>query len=89
MGLTGVVGSEDTTNSVRRSTSRMVSPGAGVKRRDRLVEYYNHERLHEAVGNVTPDDMVHGRQCAILSRRGKIKRLTLKRRKKENLSNAA
>ena len=67
----------------------MVSPGAGVKRRVRFVEYYNHKRLHEAIGNVTPDDMVHGSQRAILSRREKIKRLTFERRKKENLRNAA
>jgi len=45
--------------------------------------------LHEAIGNVTPDEMYHGRQPAILSRREKIKRLTLERRKKENLRNAA
>ncbi len=55
----------------------------------RFVEHYNHARLHEAIGNVTPDDMYHGRQPAILSRREKIKRLTLERRKKENLRNAA
>ena len=55
----------------------------------RFVEYYNHERVHEAIGDVTPDDMYHGRQRAILSRREKIKRLTLERRKKENLRNAA
>ena len=47
------------------------------------------ERLHEAVGNLTPDDMYHGRQRAILSPREKIKRLTLERRKKENLRDAA
>ncbi len=61
VGLAGVAGDQGTTNSVRRSTSRMVSPGAGVKRRARFVEYYNHERLHEAVGNVTPDDTYHSR----------------------------
>jgi len=55
----------------------------------RFVDYYNHERLHEAIGNVTPDDMYHGRQREILTNREKIKRLTLQRRKKENLRNAA
>jgi putative transposase len=55
----------------------------------RFVDYYNHERLHEAIGNVVPDDMYHGRQREITSRRAKIKRLTLERRKKENLRNAA
>ncbi len=55
----------------------------------RFVDYYNHERVHEAIGNVTPDDMYHGRQREIFTRREKIKRLTLPRRKKENLSNAA
>ena len=55
----------------------------------RFVDYYNHERLHEAIGNVTPDDMYHGHQREILTHREKIKRLTLQRRKKENLRNAA
>ena len=55
----------------------------------RFVEYYNHERVHESIGNVTPNDMYHGRQRTILTRREKIKRLTLKRRKKENLQTAA
>jgi hypothetical protein len=41
------------------------------------------------MGELTPDDMVHGRQRAILGRQVKIKHLTLERRKKENLSNAA
>jgi putative transposase len=55
----------------------------------RFVDHYNHERLHEAIGTLTPDDMYHGRQREICTHREKIKRLTLQRRKKENLHNAA
>jgi transposase InsO family protein len=55
----------------------------------RFVAHYHHERLHEAIVNVTPDDMYHGRQREIITRREKTKRLTLERRKKENLRNAA
>jgi len=55
----------------------------------RFVAYYHGERLHESLGNVMPDDMYAGRQREIVTRREKIKRLTLERRKKENLRNAA
>ena len=65
------------------------SPGELERAIACFVKYYKHGRFHEAIGNVTPDDMYHGRQHAILSRREKIRRLTLKRRKRENLSNAA
>jgi hypothetical protein len=54
--------------------------GVGVER---------HRRFQEAIGNAMSDGMYHGRQRAILSRREKIKPLTLERRKKENLNNAA
>ncbi len=43
----------------------------------------------ETVGELTPNDMYHGRQCVILSRREEIKRLTLERREEENLHSAA
>ena len=50
-----------------------------------FVEHYNHRRLHESLQNVTPADMYEGRQVAILERRARIKRETLRRRKRENL----
>ncbi len=48
-----------------------------------FVAYYNNERYHEALDNVTPADVYFGRQYAVLTKRDKIKRLTMKRRKKE------
>ena len=55
----------------------------------RFVEYYNHRRYHEALGNVTPADMYAGRQREVFTRRDRIKRETLARRRKENLKRAA
>ena len=50
-----------------------------------FVEDYNHRRYQEALPNVTPADMYHGRQATILARRDRIKHRTLQRRKRENL----
>ena len=51
---------------------------------DNFVEYYNHRRYHEALGNVTPADVYYGRRQQILSRRKEAKRKTLKLRLKHN-----
>ena len=54
-----------------------------------FVAYYNNERYHESLGNVTPADVYFGRQYAVLSERSKIKRRTMERRKKEYLAQMA
>jgi len=51
-----------------------------------FVAYYNNERYHESLSNVTPADCYFGRQYAVLSERSKIKRRTMERRKKEYLA---
>ena len=38
----------------------------------RFLGYYNQERVHEASGNVTPDEMYHGRRQEFLRRRERI-----------------
>jgi len=47
------------------------------------------ERYHEAIQNVTPADVYFGRQYEVLSKRSKIKRRTMDRRKKEYLDQKA
>jgi putative transposase len=50
-----------------------------------FVEYYNHERDHEALENLTPADVFSGKSEQILSRREKIKQQTLHKRRQFNL----
>jgi hypothetical protein len=54
-----------------------------------LLPYYNNERYHESLDNVTPADVLFERQYAVLSERSKIKRRTMERRKKECLAQRA
>ena len=61
------------------------SPWALERAIARFVEHYNHQRLHEALDNVTPADVHAGRRPAILTRREQIKRRILAQRKRENL----
>ncbi|MEK0338254.1 MAG: integrase core domain-containing protein, partial [Nitrosopumilus sp.] len=49
---------------------------------ENFVEYYNNERYHESLNNVTPADVYTGRAAQILEERNRIKERTMKLRKR-------
>jgi len=60
-------------------------PNDLVEEIGKFVDYYNHQRVHEALDNVTPADVYFGRRREILTERAIIKRRTLASRKFLNL----
>jgi transposase InsO family protein len=54
-----------------------------------FVDYYNHERYHESLKNLTPADVFYGRGQEILDHREKIKLATLAMRRKLHYDNHA
>ena len=47
-----------------------------------FVDYYNNERYHEALDNVTPADMYYGRAEEVRAKRERIKRRTMRLRRR-------
>lgn len=50
-----------------------------------FVAYYNHERYHESLDNVTPADVFFGRHQEVLTQREIIKQQTLQQRRRQHL----
>ena len=55
------------------------------KQIEEFVNYYNYERYHEALNNMTPADVYAGRTEQILTKREEIKQRTLQIRRRINL----
>ena len=53
-----------------------------------FVRYYNEQRYHEALDNVTPADMYFGRFTAVMTQRERIKQQTLQQRREYYLQAA-
>jgi len=60
------------------------SPSELKERIGEWVYYYNNHRYHEAIDNVTPSDKYFGRDKEILKNRIKIKKQTIRERRKIN-----
>src|SRR5512147_2719477 len=54
-----------------------------------FVEYYNNQRYHEALDNLTPADVYFGRTKEVLTKREEIKKRTMQHRRLQNLQIAA
>ena len=54
-----------------------------------FVDYYNHQRYHEALDNLTPADVYFGRGPRIIEMRQEIRRRTIEQRRRHHFQPAA
>jgi putative transposase len=66
----------------------LTNPGALWAAKVGFNEFYNQQRHHEGIGNVTPEDVYCGQRKVILTRRKEQKKVTLQRRFLYNLGQA-
>jgi len=64
-------------------------PGDLEAQIEAFVDYYNHQRYHESLSNVTPADAYFGRASAIIKQRERIKRQTIEHRRLQHRKLAA
>lgn len=64
-------------------------PGDLENQIDAFVGYYNHQRCHESLKNLTPADVYTGRGQTILLQREKTKRRTMQQRRLQHAKHAA
>jgi len=61
------------------------SPSQLAEAIDDFVDYYNNQRYHEILDNMTPASIYYGKEKEVQSEREKIKRETLSLRRQQNL----
>lgn len=67
---------------IDRSSGSYFLPGQLESAIARFVDYYNHERYHESLHNLTPADVYIGRRAKALDMRQRIKQRTLEQRRR-------
>jgi len=60
------------------------SPDELINQIDLFIDYYNNQRYHEALNNLIPADVYYGKAREILTRRERVKKNTMRQRRRYN-----
>ena len=61
------------------------SPSQLIEAIEDFVAYYNNQRYHESLDNMTPVSIYYGKEKEVQSKRDKIKRDTMSLRRQQNM----